>query len=244
MSVKPQNLRYKERATVIKPYYEEELVTIYQDDCLGVLSSMESKSIDLILTDPPYGIGADKGVGGFGVKPDKARSYSDKWDIRPDKKVFDEMIRVSKQIIIFGGNFFTDYLPVSGHWIVWDKKGDIPFKNPYSDCELVWTSFDKVSNRKFTCIQQGFISEEKQRYHPTQKPVRLFTAILTTYLHKKIKPVVLDPFLGSGTTCIAAKQLCFRSIGIEISKHYCQIAINRLEKEGNNPPVYPVRYAA
>lgn len=223
---------------MIKPYYEEELVTIYQGDCYDILSSMESKSIDLILTDPPYGIGADKGVGGFGSSSHTAKSYHDNWDIKPEKKVFDQILRVSKNAIVFGGNFFTDMLPAGGHWIIWDKIGNIKFNNPYGQGELAWTNFDRKSTRKFTCIQQGFVSEEKQRYHPTQKPTRLFTDILTTYLDKQIKAIVLDPYLGSGTTCIAAKQLGLKSIGIEVSEQYCQIAKNRLQEVEDESPVY------
>jgi hypothetical protein len=143
---------------------------------------------------------------------------------------------VSKNAIIFGGNFFADLLPAGGHWITWDKVGNIKFNNPYSQCELAWTNFDRTSIRKFTCIQQGFVSEEKKRYHPTQKPTRLFTAILATYLSKQIKAIVLDPYLGSGTTCIAAKQLGLKSIGIEVSEPYCQIAINRLQEVEDESP--------
>lgn len=106
---------------------------VIQGDCLEVMKHIPDKSIDLILTDPPYGIKADKGIGGFGTsKTDK--HYKGGWDNnRPSKEYFDEIIRISKQAIIFGGNFFADLLPQGNHWIFWDKKGDIKFQNPYSD---------------------------------------------------------------------------------------------------------------
>lgn len=201
---------------------------IVQGDCLSVLSSFPRDSVDLILTDPPYGVNAAKGVGGFGSsKTDK--HYEDDWDsVTPVKEVFDEMLRVGKKVIIFGGNFFTDKLPVNGHWIVWDKKGGINFDNPFGDCELAWTNIDKKSVKKYTVIQQGFISAEKDRYHPTQKPVSLFNQIISDYSDGG--GLILDPFIGSGTTAIAAKQLGKDYIGIEISKKYCEIARERIKR--------------
>ena len=82
---------------------------------------------------------------------------------------------------LFGGNYFADLLPASTHWIVWDKKGNIEFKNPFSDCELIWTNDKKKVVKKYTVIQQGFISEEKERFHPTQKPVKLIRSIIEDY---------------------------------------------------------------
>jgi DNA modification methylase len=199
---------------------------IIEGDCLEVLRSFPAASIDLILTDPPYGVNADKGVGGFGSsKTDK--HYDDNWDSgTPSKEYFDEILRVGKAVIIFGGNFFTDRLPVNGHWVVWDKKGDIQFDNPFGDCELAWTNINKKSVKKYQVIQQGFIAEEKERYHPTQKPVKLFAAIIEDYLPDG--GIVCDPFMGSGTAMLAAKQLNRPYIGIEISPKYCKIARERL----------------
>ena len=189
---------------------------------------MPDKCVDLVLTDPPYGIGADKGIGGFGSsKTDK--HYKDDWDIKPDKRYFDEILRIGKQVIIFGGNYFTDLLPVNGHWIVWDKTGGVRFDNPFSDCELAWTNIDKKSVKKYIVIQQGFVSEEKQRFHPTQKPVSLFSGILNDY--SKEDGLICDPFMGSGTMIIAARNLKRNYIGIEISPEYCKIAEQRLKQQ-------------
>jgi len=196
-------------------------------DCLEVMKYIPDKSVDLVLTDPPYGIKADKGVGGFGSSGHKAKKYNDNWDIKPKRDVFKQIIRVGKKIIIFGGNYFTDLLPQANHWIVWDKIGNIKFDNPFSDCELAWTNIDKKSVKKYTIIQQGFISKEKDRYHPTQKPVELFENIVKDYENK----LVLDPFLGSGTTAVACQNLKRNFIGIEISPEYCEIAKQRLRQK-------------
>jgi DNA modification methylase len=194
-------------------------------DCLEVMKKIPDKSVNLVLTDPPYGTGCDKGVGG-GIY--RGRKYKDNWDIRPTKNYFDEILRVSNQVIIFGGNFFTDLLPVNGHWIVWDKTGEIKFNNPYSMCELAWTNIPKNTIKKYICIQAGFIAKEKERFHPTQKPVRVFRQIIEDY---SVEGIILDPFLGSGTTAVACKELGRRFIGIEIDPKYCEIAERRLAQE-------------
>ena len=210
-------------------YYREENVAIACGDCLDILKQIPDKSIDLVLTDPPYGISADKGIGGFGSsKTDK--HYNDNWDKVPNKIYFDEMLRVGKRVIIFGGNYFTDKLPVNGHWICWDKKGNVAFKNPYSDCELAYTNIPKKVVKKYTLIQQGFITDSKdKRVHPTQKPTELFKMILKDYSKKD--DIILDPFIGSGTTAVACKDLGRKCIGIEISEEYVKIAIKRLSQE-------------
>lgn len=200
-------------------------------DCLQALKQMPTKSIDLILTDPPYGKGSDKGTNGFGSS--KNRKYKGGWDKNvPTKEVFEEMFRVAKNLIIFGGNYFVSYLPVSNHWIFWDKKGDIAFKNPFADGELIYTTFKKPI-RRIVFKQQGFITDSKdKRYHPTQKPTELVKQLIEEYTEPG--QVILDPFLGSGTTAIAAIQTDRRYLGFEIDKEYFEIAKRRI----NNAKVY------
>lgn len=202
---------------------------IIQGDCLEVMRGFADKSFDLVLTDPPYGINAASGVGGFGSsRTDK--HYEDDWDkVSPVKEVFDEILRVSKNAIIFGGQFFTDKLPPNGHWIVWDKKGEIAFDNPFGDAELAWTNLTKKSVKKYTVVQQGFVSEERDRFHPTQKPVSLFSRILADYAKEGDR--VLDCYLGSGTMLLAAKSRGLEAVGIEIAEKYCEIARQRLSQE-------------
>jgi len=211
----------------MKLYYKNDLTTIYNGDCLEVLKTMKDNSVDLIITDPPYGIKASKGTTVFGNAVAEARKYNDNWDnFTPNKIYFSEMLRVGKNVMIFGGNYFTDKLPVNGHWIVWDKKGNIAFDNPFSDCELVYTNINRKNVKKYIQIQQGFITQEKERFHPTQKPRELFTQILQDY--NKEKGLVMDCFAGSFTTAVACEQLGIKNICIEKEKKYCDIGVKRL----------------
>jgi len=197
-------------------------------DCMDILKQLPDKCIDLVLTDPPYGIKADKGSNGFGNSAN--RKYKGGWDSQtPEQIIFDEMLRVSKKAIIFGGNYFTDKLPVSKCWIVWDKVGENKFDNPFADVELAWTNDSKVC-KKITCIQQGFINEDKSqpRIHPTQKPLKLFETILSDYSNEN--DLILDCFSGSGTTAVACHNLKRRFICIERDKEYCEASIKRLEE--------------
>lgn len=203
----------------------EPTVILHKGDCLEFLQTLTDKSVDLIVTDPPYGKRADKGTNGFGSS--KNRRYSGGWDSkRPDRKVFEEMFRVSKNVIIFGANYFCDMLPPSNHWIFWDKKGDISFKNPFADGELIYTNFTKPV-KKIVFRQQGFISDSKDtRYHPTQKPSELMQTIVEAYSNEG--DVILDCFMGSGSTGIACVKSGRKFIGVEIDDDYFDIASRRL----------------
>ena len=204
---------------------EGENYTLYLGDCLEIMPTLDAGSVDAVVTDPPYGIGADKGTDGFGVCSGK--KYSGGWDdSAPSQLYFDELLDFGNAII-FGGNYFTDKLPVGRHWIVWDKVSAISFQNPFSDAELLWTNYPKKTVKKYTVIQQGFISEEKNRFHPTQKPVKLLKMIINDYVD--FFGVVLDPFMGSGTTGVAALRTGRKFIGIEKDPHYFEIARQRIE---------------
>lgn len=205
--------------------YENKILNM---DCIDFLKQCPDKIFDLVLTDPPYGIKADKGSNGFGNSAN--RKYKGGWDSQtPEQIIFDEMLRVSKKAIIFGGNYFTDKLPVSKCWIVWDKIGENKFDNPFADVELAWTNYSKVC-KKITCIQQGFINEDKSqpRIHPTQKPLKLFETILSDYSNEN--DLVLDCFSGSGTTAVACHNLKRRFICIERDKEYWKASCERLEQ--------------
>lgn len=207
--------------------FEEMINKIIFGDCMRYLKNIPDKSIDLVLTDPPYGINASNGVGGFGNSPNKARKYKGNWDNEtPKKEVFDELLRIGKKVIIFGGNYFTDKLPVNGHWLVWDKVGEVNFQNPFSDCELIWTNIDKKVVKKYIVKQQGFINDGDDIFHPTQKPYRLITNIINDYSEKN--DLILDAFSGSGTICCSAKDNSRRFIGFEINKEFYEKSINRL----------------
>ena len=200
---------------------------IYNRDCLEYLKTLKDNEIDVIITDPPYGKKADKGTNGFGCS--KNRRYNDNWDSRiPSKEVFDEILRVSKKVIIFGGNYFAHLLPPSKCWIFWDKKGDVAFKNPFADGELIYTNFTKPV-KKIVFKQQGFITDSKdKRVHPTQKPSELMEILINEYT--KEDDVILDCFMGSGSTGVACMNTNRKFIGIELDENYFNIAKQRIEE--------------
>ena len=201
--------------------------TIYNQDCMEGLKLLPDKSIDLILTDPPYGKKADKGTNGFGSA--KNRRYAGGWDKEaPPQSLFDEMFRVAKNLIIFGGNYFGNMLPPSNCWIFWDKKGDVAFQNPFADGELIYTTFKKPVKR-IVFRQQGFITDSKdKRYHPTQKPTELVSQLIEMFTEPG--QLICDPFLGSGTTAVAAVKTGRHYIGYEISPDYFKVCCDRLDE--------------
>jgi len=206
-----------------------EINKVYLGDCLDLMKDIPDKSIDCVITDPPYGIKRDNGFGGFdgfggfGV-PIERKKYSGEWDSeRPGIKYFSEIIKVSKISIIFGGNFFSDILPVGNHWIVWNKMNTMP---SFGDCELIWTNVKRNSVKMITYEYNGLIGKEEIRDHATQKPVILLKQLLTNYT--KEGDLIFDPFMGSGTTCVACKLTGRRYIGIEKDEHYFKIARDRI----------------
>ena len=172
---------------------------------------------DLILTDPPYGIGVCKtGKMGGDVFAKNTDFGECTWDTdRVPKEYFDEMMRVSKNQIIFGGNYYIDYLYPTSCWIVWNKENG---KNNYADCELAWTSFSsavRMFNFRWQGMLQGNMKKKEKRVHPTQKPVPLFKWIVENY--SKEDDLILDPFLGSGTTLEACRFTDRNCVGFELS---------------------------
>ena len=213
---------------------------IIYGDCIEVMKEMESDSVDLVVTDPPYGIGINKMnfVTSGAVKAGVAyrndySNHNSEWDTKGlTKKQWEEIKRVSKNQIIFGANNFASILPNSRCWICWDKRVEDKYSNDFADCELAWTSFNKPSRiirYLWSGMLQANMKYKEKRYHPTQKPVNLIIRLLMEF--SKESDLILDPFLGSGTTMVAAERLGRNSIGIEISKEYCEIAYKRLLNE-------------
>lgn len=213
----------------MNPYYEHAGITIYNCDCREVLPAL-GKS-DLLLTDPPYGVGRAGGfdsVRGFSGRGKSVliRTYEDDWDNeRPD--CFDLLLASASKAVIWGGNYFADLLPQSTHWLVWDKLVTMP---SFSDYELAWTSIKNLkSTKKLTVEWNGLLGKEAVRDHPTQKPVELMKLCVLRY--SEPGETVLDPYMGSGTTLVAAKTLGRKAIGVEIEEKYCEIAALRLRQE-------------
>ena len=196
-------------------------------DCLDIMCDMPDKCVDLVLTDPPYGVdigNQSQGKGGVAIKIDYGIND---WDKRPPTKdVFKELFRISKNQIIFGGNYFVEHLKTSPCWIIWNKDNG---ESDFADCELAWTSFNSavriIKYRWAGMLQQKGVKKEK-RVHPTQKPVGVMEWILNNYSKKN--DIILDAYLGSGTVAIACKKLNRKYIGIEQEKKYCDIAEKRL----------------
>lgn len=201
---------------------EQYINKIINADCLDILKQLPDKSIDLVLTDPPYGINISNSIGRRKGQVKSSYKKID-WDNSiPNKEVFDEMIRVSVNQIFLGGNYFTDCLKSSKCWLVWDKlfSEDVSF----ATCELAWTSFDFVV-KKFTFAGQR---KKTETIHPTQKPLALFEWCLQNY--SKEGDLVLDCFSGSGTTAVACHNLKRRFICIEKDYDYWKVSCERLER--------------
>lgn len=207
----------------------------YHADCMEHLKDFPDKHFGLALLDPPFGIKADKGTNGFGTSA--VRKYKGGWDNEPPpKEYFDEVKRISKNQIIWGGQYMIDYLEAGNKWIVWDKVGEIEFKNPFSKCELAWTSFNGTVD-KFLCKQMGFISEDKsERIHPTQKPVALYKWLLEKFA--KEGDLILDTHVGSASSLVACEELGFDYVGFEIDETYYKRASERLAKSRSQVNIF------
>jgi site-specific DNA-methyltransferase (adenine-specific) len=202
---------------------------IIHSDCLEIMKELPDNSVDLVLTDPPYGIGIDGQKKSFSKNSKHDRKYHEfmGWDKGiPAKEYFDEMFRVSKNQIIWGGNYFVSNLtePHKG-WIFWDKG---QYGLTMSDGELAYTSFD-CPLRVYVINRVELLKDGT--HHPTQKPLRLFKKILLDFSNEN--DIVLDPFIGSGTTAIACIKTGRRFIGIEKELKYVEIANKRIKDELN-----------
>jgi len=211
-----------------KPYYEDEArgIVIYYADCRYILPLLPK--VDLLLTDPPYGIGAYKtGTMGGGVLAKQSRYDAVKWDDTPaDKKIITAAITSAANAIIWGGNYF--WVPPSPCWLVWDKDNGA---NNFADCELAYTTLPtavRLFKHKWQGMLQQDMKNKDDRNHPTQKPLALMKWCLGFFPKAE---TVLDPFMGSGTTLVACKQLGRKCIGIELEEKYCEIAARRLAQD-------------
>jgi site-specific DNA-methyltransferase (adenine-specific) len=190
--------------------------TLYLGDCRDILPTLGK--VDALVTDPPYGIG-EHGGRFRARKGQRVRVLKNLgWDkARPPAEVFDLMLSAANDHVIWGGNYFADLLPPSKGWLYWQKLmgGD------FADGELAWTSRDKAL-REFTCCPKG-----RETEHPTQKPLPVMKWCLGFYPDAE---TILDPFMGSGTTGIAALQMGKAFIGIEREPEYFEIACRRIRE--------------
>jgi len=194
-------------------------IELHNVDCLPFMKQCEDKQFNLAIVDPPYGI--DITNAGW-VKFNKNIATNDRWDeVIPNKEYFDELKRISKNQIVWGGNYFLDYLNNTRCFLIWDKQ--IGECTSFASSELAWTSFDKSTKT----IYEHPAKHGKDKIHPTQKPVYLYKWILTKYAEKGQK--IFDSHLGSGSIAIACDELGFDLTACEISKYYFDKANKRIE---------------
>lgn len=198
--------------------------TLYEGDCLSIMPVLGR--VDAILTDPPYGIGEDGGAKRTRGRKGYSKHESKGWDkSRPSKALFDMMLQLSSEQIIWGGNYFADYLPPRMGWLYWQKKmgGD------FSDGELAWTSRDRAL-KEFTKCPKGI-----DKTHPCQKPIALMKWCIGFLPDAE---TILDPMMGSGTTLVACAKLGRKGIGIELDPDYFDIAVKRIQDVYNEPDMF------
>jgi DNA modification methylase len=193
-----------------KPYYQDDAVTIYHGDCREILPLVTA---DVVVTDPPYGLGKRMSGGTWGTAEKYAEMW--RWDVAPALELLLRLIAIGDSII-WGGHYFG--LPPSRCWLIWDKRNAVPTT---ADCEMAWTNLDRPTKRFSAPVGVHEFG------HPTQKPI----ALMRWSLSFVPTGVILDPFMGSGTTLRAAKDLNRRAIGIEIEERYCEIAAKRCAQE-------------
>jgi len=200
-------------------------------DCLLYMKQCEDKQFDLAIVDPPYGINMD---GDINIrKPDRKSTWNKKdkytrkdWDKEtPSNEYWTELFRISKNQIVWGGNYFTDNLPISKCWVFWDKMFDKTFN--FSHGELAWTSFDKQL-LKYTISSKAETRGGKDRIHPTQKPKKLYEWLLTKFANEGDK--IIDTHLGSGSIALACWNMKYDLVGIEVDEEYYTKASKRLEQ--------------
>ena len=208
-------------------------MNITNEDNMLLMARYPDNHFDLAIVDPPYGIGED-GSKGVRTSPSRPNSYLRKpkhkakgWDnVVPNKEYFIELLRVSKNVIVFGANHFIENIPNqnSSCWIVWDKKNG---GTDFADCELAWSNM-KTAVRKYTIHKFDATRGGKDCIHPTQKPIRLYEWLLMNYAKEGDK--ILDTHLGSGSIAIACHNLKYNLTACELDKEYYDAAIKRIEQ--------------
>ena len=204
---------------------------VYNCDCMELMAKYPDGYFELAIVDPPYGINVNVNMGRR--KNDKKSNYhkfAGNDSSIPDKKYFDELKRISKNQIIWGGNYMTEYLKPSPCWLMWDKK--FSEEVSFAQFELAWTSFSS-SAKKYdkSPNQQG-------RIHPTQKPVALYKWLLDNYAKKGDK--ILDTHLGSGSSRIACYDFKFDFVGCELDKEYFDAMEDRFKKHTSQISIFDI----
>ncbi len=207
-------------------------ITITNEDNMQLMARYPDNYFELAIVDPPYGIGANKMTLGNGKR--KIYRGQNDWDNRiPSIEYFNELKRVSKNQIIWGGNYMTEHLKPTSSWLFWDK---MTGANDFADGELAWTSFGGAL-RKITKQWLGSnAKDECDRIHPTQKPIYLYGYILHKYAKQGDK--ILDTHLGSGSIAIACHDYGFELTACELDKEYYDKAIQRIKNHTSQQTLF------
>lgn len=198
--------------------YQMDKITLHHRDCVEAMREMETNSFDLAIVDPPYQLGTPSAYSGGGKLANRVLNQSDKiskWDVAPSQDYFDQLMRVSKNQIIWGGNYFD--LPPTRCVIAWDKCQ--PWTN-FSQWEMAWTSYSKPA------ALFKFDNRTGGKIHPTQKPVRLYEWILERFATKG--DTILDTHFGSGSNGIACHNMGYELTSFEIDGDYVSRAVDRI----------------
>ena len=201
-------------------------IELHNMDCMEAMKDMKDNQFELAIVDPPYGLDLANMNMGIGKSPKASKAKNRKWKPKdwdsstPNSEYFEELFRVSKNQFIWGGNYFD--LPPCKFYVLWDK--EIPKGLSFADCEFCWSSFDKAPR----IFRYSAYLDKKEKFHPTQKPVKLYEWLLTNYAKEGDK--ILDTHLGSGSIAIACHNLKFDLTGYELDTEYYEAAVKRLEQ--------------
>jgi site-specific DNA-methyltransferase (adenine-specific) len=205
------------------------MIELLNIDCMEYMATLPDKAFDLAVVDPPYGINIGKTTNTKGknrIKRTSDKYIKKDWDNQiPNAEYWIYLKRVSKNQIVFGANYFVEYLNKSKGWFFWNKKNACP---SFSDGEFVYTSFNKVA-KMFTLSSVFDCNSGIDRFHPTQKPVALYKWLLHNYA--KPGDRILDTHLGSGSSAIAAHNMGFDFVGCELDKDYYDAACKRFKEQ-------------
>ena len=195
------------------------MINLYNRDCMEAMKEFDDDFFDLAVVDPPYGA-VEMMISGGGMNTLREKMP---WDVRPKKEYFEELFRVSKNQIIWGGNYFSEFLPVSNCWVVWNKGKQLR----YPEFEMAWTSTKKPNAIFYFSRADANINKVKIKFHPTQKPKELYIWLLSRYASQGDK--ILDTHLGGGSIALAAHDMGFDLWGYEINQNYYNGAMTRLQ---------------
>jgi DNA modification methylase len=215
---------------MLETYYQDEWTKIFHGDCREILPRLEP--VDLLLTDPPYGIDYNTQYGRRRMPDGSWKPPQNMPPVTGDKDQFDPafLLNGGRILILWGANHYAHKLPHAGQWLIWDKRCAIVPQRAQSDCEMAWHS-RRGPDRILYHLWDGMVKASERgvaRQHPTQKPLAVMHWCLSLAPEAR---TVIDPFMGSGTTLRAAKDMGIKSIGIEIEEEYCRIAVERLRQE-------------